>query len=236
MQQKILFITTSHTELGNTGRKTGIWAEEVAIPYLVFRDAGYQVDIASPKGGAALFDPSSVKPIGQNGPALERFLADKVAQESAQHTQALTSVSPADYAAVFVPGGHGAMWDLPQDADAIRILERTHADGKIIGAVCHGVAALVGVRAVDGKPLVKGRRVNSFTDEEEDAAGLSQVVPFNLETCLRELGGRFEKSANWASFGVRDGALVTGQNPASSERVAQLVLQALQDKPASAAV
>lgn len=227
MSRKILFITTSHTQMGNTGRQTGIWAEEVAAPYLAFTDAGYEVDIASPKGGEAPFDPGSVKPKGQNSEVIEYFLADPEAQRKTKHTQLVADIDVANYDAVFFPGGHGAMWDLPEDANVTRVVEEAHASGKVIGAVCHGVAGLVTARSADGRSIVSGRRVNSFTDDEEDAAGLSGVVPFKLESRLRELGAHFEKAPNWASFAVQEGALVTGQNPASSAHVAQLVLQAL---------
>ncbi|MGP1683560.1 MAG: type 1 glutamine amidotransferase domain-containing protein [Giesbergeria sp.] len=213
--------------MGNTGRQTGIWAEEVAAPYLAFTDAGYEVDIASPKGGEAPFDPGSVKPRGQNSEVIERFLANSKTQLKIKHTQLVANVDVADYDAVFFPGGHGAMWDLPKDANVTRAVEEAHASGKVIGAVCHGVAGLVTARSADGRSIVFDKRVNSFTDDEEDAAGLSDVVPFKLESRLRELGARFEKAPNWASFAVQDGSLVTGQNPASSARVAQLVLQVL---------
>ncbi|MCW8206289.1 type 1 glutamine amidotransferase domain-containing protein [Verminephrobacter aporrectodeae subsp. tuberculatae] len=228
MPGKILFIATSHTRLGNTGRQTGIWAEEIAVPYQIFAEAGYGVDIVSPKGGAAAFDPGSIKPAGQNSEVVERFLSDPQARQKVEHTQLVANANVVGYDAVFFPGGHGAMWDLPEDPHVTRAVEAAQAAGKVIGAVCHGVAALVSARAADGRPMVSGKRVNSFTDDEEEAAGLSNVVPFRLESRLRELGGRFEKAPNWASFAVRDGALVTGQNPASSAQVARLVLQALE--------
>jgi putative intracellular protease/amidase len=227
MSRKILFITTSCTRLGDTGRQTGIWAEELALPYLAFKDAGYQVDIASPQGGMAPLDPGSLKPAGQNPALLERFLADAEAQRLVRVTQPVSAVDAVAYDAVFFPGGHGAMWDLPQDPHVQRLVEQAFAAGQVIGAVCHGVAGLVAARSADGRPLVAGRRVNSFTNDEEAAAGLTSVVPFLLETRLRELGGQFQKAANWASFAVQDGTLITGQNPASSARVAELMLQSL---------
>ncbi|RZI84942.1 MAG: type 1 glutamine amidotransferase domain-containing protein [Rubrivivax sp.] len=235
MPRKILFITTSHTQLGNTGRQTGIWAEEVAVPYQAFTEAGYQVDIVSPQGGAAPFDPNSIKPKGQNSEPMERFLANAEAQSKVQHTAKLAETDLTPYDALFLPGGHGAMWDLPEDSHVTRAVEAFHAAGKVIAAVCHGVAGLVTAQTADGRSIVAGKRVNSFTDEEEEAAGLSAVVPFKLESRLRELGGRFEKAPNWASFAVHDGLLVTGQNPASSLRVAQLVLQTLGTTTAQAA-
>jgi putative intracellular protease/amidase len=232
MRKTILFITTSHTRLGQSGKTTGIWAEEVGVPYLAFSDAGFAVDIASPAGGQAPFDPGSIKPVGQNSPAMERFLQDPRASEQVQHTLRLSEVDVGGYDAVFFPGGHGAMWDLPSDPLVAGAIETAWEGGKVVGAVCHGVAALVAARTADGQPLVAGKRVNSFTDDEEQAAGLSQVVPFLLEARLRELGSHFEKAPNWQRFAVRDGQLVTGQNPASSGLVAELVLEALA-KPAA---
>lgn len=235
MQKKILFITTSHQHLGNTGRQTGVWTEEIAIPYFTFIDAGYQVDIASPKGGAVPFDPNSIKPIGQNHPTLERFLTDPMAQQKVQQTLRVEHMDVATYDAVFFPGGHGAMWDLPEDAGVTRAVERAFVANKIIGGVCHGVAGLVSAKTPAGHPIVSGRRINSFTNEEENAAGLSEVVPFLLETRLRELGGCFEKASNWVSFAVQDGLLITGQNPASSIRVAELILHSLSTANSQAA-
>lgn len=227
MAKKVLFVTTSHRKLGNTGRDTGIWAEEVVVPYYAFTEAGYAVDIASPRGGAAPIDPGSLQPKGKNPAPVERFLADASAQAKLEATLTTDSVAVDGYDAIYFPGGHGAMWDLPNDDAVRRLVEAAHLTGKVIAAVCHGVAALVSARTTSGAPIVAQRRVNSFTDAEEDAAGLSEVVPFKLETRLRELGGQFENAPNWASFAVRDGSLVTGQNPASSARVAQLVLETL---------
>lgn len=228
MSKKILFITTSHARMGHTERKTGVWAEEVASPYLVFIDAGYTVEIFSPKGGAAPFDPESIKPVGQNDARTDRFFRDPDAQRKIQNTGLVAKADLADYDAIFFPGGHGAMWDLPEDSSVTRIVESALTQGKVIGAVCHGVAGLVTARTVDGKPIVSGKCINSFTDDEEEAVGLSDVVPFKLESRLRELGGKFEKAPNWASFAVRDGLLITGQNPQSSRKVAELVRDALQ--------
>lgn len=228
MSRKILFITTSHTQMGQSGRKTGIWAEEVIVPYMLFSEAGYQIDIASPLGGQAPFDPGSIKPAGQNNPIIERFLADAVAQTKVKQTLRVSEVHVQSYDALFFPGGHGAMWDLPESADVKRVVEQAAAANKVIGAVCHGVAGLVSARLPDGRSIVADRRVNSFTDQEEQAAGLTQIVPFLLESRLTELGGNFEKAPNWTSFAVTDGLLITGQNPASSALVAQQMLQTLQ--------
>lgn len=228
MPRKILFITTSHTQMGQSGRQTGIWAEEVIVPYMLFSEAGYQIDIASPLGGQAPFDPGSIKPAGQNNPIIERFLADAVAQTKVKQTLRVSEVHVQPYDALFFPGGHGAMWDLPESADVKRVVEQAAAANKVIGAVCHGVAGLVSARLPDGRSIVADRRVNSFTDQEEQAAGLTQIVPFLLESRLTELGGNFEKAPNWTSFAVTDGLLITGQNPASSALVAQQMLQTLQ--------
>lgn len=214
--------------MGQSGRQTGIWAEEVIVPYMLFSEAGYQIDIASPLGGQAPFDPGSIKPAGQNNPIIERFLADAVAQTKVKQTLRVSEVHVQSYDALFFPGGHGAMWDLPESADVKRVVEQAAAANKVIGAVCHGVAGLVSARLPDGRSIVADRRVNSFTDQEEQAAGLTQIVPFLLESRLTELGGNFEKAPNWTSFAVTDGLLITGQNPASSALVAQQMLQTLQ--------
>lgn len=227
MSKKILFITTSHAALGDTGRLTGVWAEELAVPYAVFTDAGCVVDIASPQGGAVPLDPGSVQKAGENPAPVERFLSDPVAQQKTQSALAIAQVDIAAYDAIYLPGGHGAMWDLPNDAAVTRAIERVFAAGKVVSAVCHGVAGLLTARAPNGQPLVAGRRVNGFTNDEEAAAGLTEVVPFLVETRLKDLGGLFEKAPNWESFAVQDGLLITGQNPASSARVAELVIRQL---------
>ena len=225
--KKILIIVTSNNVMGKSGKATGIWAEELAAPYYAFIDAGLAVHLASPRGGAAPFDPSSVKAKGENQADVERFLADPAAQAAIAATQSVSDANMADYDAVFFPGGHGTMWDLPNDAAIASIVAHADASGKIIASVCHGAAGLVGAKRADGHAVVAGRRVNAFTDAEEAAAGLTDVVPFALESRLRELGGKFEGAANWAPFVVVDGKLITGQNPQSSALVAQEVLRAL---------
>jgi putative intracellular protease/amidase len=227
MSKKVLFITTSNNTMGASGKPTGIWLEELAAPYYAFKDAGVEVLLASPKGGAAPFDAGSVKPAGQNPPVVDRFLQDAAAMQAAQTTARVADVKAGEFDAVFFPGGHGTMWDLPQDAAVARAVGSAFDAGKVVASVCHGAAGLVGARKKDGTPVVAGLRVNSFTDAEEQAVGLMGVVPFALESKLRELGGKFEGAANWQAFAVRDGQLVTGQNPASSELVAHEVLQAL---------
>lgn len=220
---RILIVLTSHDRLGTTGRKTGFWLEELAAPYLEFTRSGAEVDLASPAGGAAPVDPGSET---RPSEATQAFLADPTARAKLAATLRLTDVRPTRYDAIFVAGGHGTMWDLATDASTKRLLSAAARAGKVVSAVCHGPAALIGVE-VDGAPLVKGRRVSAFTDAEERAAGLDGVVPFPLEGKLRELGARFEGGPPWAPKAVRDGNLVTGQNPASSVPVAREVLQAL---------
>lgn len=227
MNSRVLMILTSHAQLGTTGKSTGVWAEELVVPYYQLIDAGADVTLASPTGGAIVFDPSSLKPKGQNDAHIERFLADADAQSKAQAVQPLAQADVVAFDAVLFPGGHGTMWDLPTDADVTRTVEATYAAGKWIASVCHGAAGLVSARRPDGLSVVAGRRINSFTDAEEDAAGLTSVVPFKLESRLRELGARFEGAANWQPFAIQDGPFITGQNPQSSQLVAQHLVQAL---------
>ena len=235
MTKRVLFIATSHTNLGNTGKPTGVWAEELVVPYYEIVDAGAAVEIATPKGGPIAFDPGSLKPAGQNDALIERFLADPVAQALAGATHVAATVNAAAFDAVFLPGGHGTMWDLPVDAGVTRAVEAAFAAGSAIASVCHGAAGLVTARRADGQAIVAGKRINAFTDAEEDAVGLASVVPFRLESRLRELGANFEGAANWQAFAVRDAPFITGQNPQSSLRVAQHVVDALGLSGAAAA-
>lgn len=227
MTQRVLIIATSNTTLGATGKPTGIWAEELVVPYYGLIDAGASVEIATPRGGPLAFDPASVKAAGQNDALLERFMADPAAQSKAQATHLATSVDARAFDAVFFPGGHGAMWDLPLEAGVTRAVEAAFAAGRFIASVCHGAAGLVSARRADGQPIVQGKRINSFTDAEEDAVGLSSVVPFRLESRLRELGAVFEGAPNWQPLAVRDSQFITGQNPQSSKLVAQHIVAAL---------
>lgn len=229
MTSRILMIVTSNARMGDTGKPTGLWAEELAVPYYALADAGVDVTLASPAGGPAPIDPGSVKPIGQNDPVVERFLADTALQALIAATPKASAFDGAEFDAVFFPGGHGTMWDLPVDDGVTRTVERAFAANKLIAAVCHGAAGLVTAKRPDGQSIVKDLRVNSFTDAEEVAVGLEKVVPFMLETRLRELGGRFEGTGNWQAFAIRDGQLITGQNPQSSHRVAELLLAAMAD-------
>jgi putative intracellular protease/amidase len=227
MNPRVLFIATSNHKLGHTGKPTGVWAEELVTPYYLLIDAGASVDIATPLGGPLAFDPGSLKPAGQNDALIERFLADPLAQAKAAATQVAGQVDASDFDAVFFPGGHGTMWDLPNDAGVTRAVEAAFARGAVIASVCHGAAGLVTARRADGQSIVAGKRINSFTDAEEAAVGLTAVVPFALEARLRELGAVFESAGNWQPFVVRDGQFITGQNPQSSKLVAQHVADAL---------
>lgn len=223
---KILIIVTSHAVLGSSGMKTGLWLEEVAVPYQVFRGAGAQVDLASPLGGAAPVDPKSEK---EPSAETRAFLADKAAVEKLNHTLRLSELK-GTYDAVFVAGGHGTMWDLPVSADVARVLSESWKNGKVVAAVCHGPAALVAAKDAAGQPIVKGHRFTAFSNEEEEAVGLTKIVPFLLESRLTELGGKYERGATWASHAVRDGRLVTGQNPASSRAAAEQVVAAVRER------
>ena len=223
---KILLIVTSHSQFGNTGERTGFWLEELAAPYAEFTQAGVQVDIASPQGGQAPIDPRSEKDASE---ATRAFLANAQAMKQLANTRPLADVKDT-YDAYFVVGGHGVMWDLSKSAPLHQLLSQGYARGSVVAAVCHGPAALVGVKGPEGEPLVKGKRLAAFSNEEEKAAKFDTVVPFPLETRMRELGAKYESGPMWQSFAVRDGRLVTGQNPASSVATAREVLAALREK------
>lgn len=225
---KILLLTTSHNKMGETDHKTGSWVEELAAPYYILSDAGIDVTIASIKGGLVPFDPNSQKPDAVKGEPAQRFLKDTVAQAAIAVTPALDSLDPNTFDGIFMPGGHGVMWDLPENKTLAAWLQSYDSKGRIIAAVCHGPAGLVGAKRADGKPLVEGRKVTGFTDAEEKAVGLDHVVPFLLESKLRSLGGIFESGGDWQPHAVRDGHLITGQNPMSSELVGDKILEALQ--------
>ncbi|WP_448662085.1 type 1 glutamine amidotransferase domain-containing protein [Sphingomonas sp. CJ20] len=223
---KILMVLTSHDQLGDTGRKTGFWLEELAAPYYVFKDAGAQITLASPKGGQPPLDPVSNAPDSQTDDT-RRFEADAEATAQLASTVRLDSVTPADYDAVFYPGGHGPLWDLAEDKGSIALIEGFLAANKPAALVCHAPGALRHVKNPDGTPLVQGKRVTGFTDSEEEAVGLTQVVPFLVEAELRALGGSFERTGDWGVHVVQDGLLITGQNPASSGPAADKLLEAL---------
>jgi putative intracellular protease/amidase len=223
---KVLMVLTSHDRLGDTGQKTGFWLEEFATPYYILKDAGLDVALASPKGGQPPLDPKSDDPAFQSE-AMERFKGDRQAQESLARTAKLSTVSAEDYDAIFYPGGHGPLWDLSEDRHSIALIEALYAAGKPVAAVCHGPAALRRAKAPDGSPLVKGKSVTGFSNTEEAAVGLTQVVPFQVEEMLKQNGGNYSKAADWQPHAVSDGNLVTGQNPASSEATARAFLEQL---------
>ncbi len=227
---KILMVLTSHDQLGNTGRKTGFWLEEFAAPYYVFRDAGVQLTLATPKGGQPPVDPKSDLPENQT-PAMARFKQDKAAQNELAHTVKLADVKSEDFDTVFYVGGHGPLWDLAESADSIALLESFYNSGKPIALVCHSPGVLRHV-TYKGEPLVKGKRVTGFTNGEEEAVQLTHVVPFLVEDELLKLGATFEKVANWQPFSIVDGRLITGQNPASSTSAAQNLVNFLAKKAA----
>jgi putative intracellular protease/amidase len=229
---KILMVMTSHNRLGNTGRPTGFWLEEFAAPYYVFKDAGEQITVASPKGGQPPIDPKSDEPGNQTAP-MTRFKGDRAAQEVLARTVRLADMKHADFDAVFYPGGHGPMWDLAEDPVSVALIESFYDAGKPVAFVCHAPGVLRHVKHRN-EPLVKGKRVTGFTNEEEEEVQLTKVVPFLVEDELERLGARFEKKPNWQVFAITDGLLVTGQNPASSTAGAQALRELLVSKAAVA--
>lgn len=224
---KILMILTSHNKLGNTGKKTGLWLEEFAAPYYIFKDAGAEVVLASPKGGQAPLDPKSDDPDSQT-PAIQRFKSDKEAQQALANTVKLSNIKAEDFDAVFYPGGHGPLWDLSGDRDSISLIETFYGAGKPVAAVCHGPAVFLHTKAADGSLLVQGKSVTGFANSEEAAVDLTGVVPFLVEDILKKNGGIYTKAEDWQSYTVTDGNLITGQNPASSEAAAKALLEQLQ--------
>jgi putative intracellular protease/amidase len=220
---KVLMVLTSHDRLGDTGQKTGFWLEEFAAPYYILKDAGLDVTLASPKGGQPPLDPKSDDPASQTE-AMRRFKADPEAQAALARTAKLSDISPEDYDAVFYPGGHGPLWDLSDDRHSIALIEALYAAGKPVAAVCHGPAALRHAKARDGSPLVRGKSVTGFTNSEEAAVKLTDVVPFLVEDMLKQNGGEFSRGADWQAYAVTDGHLITGQNPASSESTARALV------------
>ncbi|NET48502.1 MAG: type 1 glutamine amidotransferase domain-containing protein [Merismopedia sp. SIO2A8] len=222
----ILMVLTSHDQLGDTGQKTGFWLEEFAAPYFVFKDAGAIITLASPKGGQPPLDPKSDAPEFQTD-ATRRFQSDTDAQLALANTLQLSEVVATEYDAIFYPGGHGPLWDLSEDVHSIALIEAMFAAGKVVGAVCHAPAVLRHTKRLDGLPLVTNKQVTGFSNAEEEAVGLTDVVPFLVEDMLNEKGGSYSKADNWMSHAVVDGTLITGQNPASSDAVAQAVLDNL---------
>jgi putative intracellular protease/amidase len=224
--KRVLFVLTSHDRLGDTGHRTGFWIEEFAAPYYRLTDAGVEVTLASPLGLQPPIDPKSALPEFQT-PATVRFNADTVLQDKLAHTITLKEIEAADFDAVFYPGGHGPMWDLTNNEASILLLQAFERQGKPIAAVCHAPAVLLHAKKADGSPLVAGRHVTGFTNGEEEAVGLTHVVPFLLEDALKDQGGLYAKGPDWGVFTQEDGQLITGQNPASSEAVAERLLSLL---------
>lgn len=223
---KILIVLTSHGQLGDTGRETGFWLEELAAPYYSFKEAGAAITLASPLGGRPPFDPASAGPDYETDQT-RRFLADQEALNQLGRTVKLPEVSPSDFDAVFYPGGHGVVWDLAEDPACIALIEGFAHTGKPVALVCHAPGVLRHVKGADGRPLVDGRNVTGFTNSEEEAIGLTEVVPFLLEDELTAKGGLFSRGPDWGSYVVRDGLLITGQNPESSRAAADALLQTL---------
>jgi putative intracellular protease/amidase len=224
---KVLMILTSHSELGNTGKKTGFWVEEFASPYYTLKDAGIDIVIASPKGGQPPIDPKSAEPENQTE-ATHRFDKDADLKKMLAHTKVLSEVSAAEFDAVFYPGGHGPMWDLTIDKDSIKLIQHFWSHKKPVAAVCHAPAALLNVLDEEGNPLVKDKKVTGFTNTEEEGVKLTDVVPFLLEDELKNKGGIYSKKGDFESYVVTDGMLITGQNPTSSKAVAEKLLELLE--------
>ena len=220
---KILMVLTSHDQLGDTGKRTGFWLEEFAAPYYVFKDAGAEITLASPKGGQPPLDPASDTKDAQTE-ATDRFKQDDAAQKALANTAVLSDEEAEGFDAIFYPGGHGPLWDLAEDAQSTALIEAFAANDRPIGAVCHAPAVFKHPKAADGKPLVSGKTVTGFTNSEEEGVGLTQIVPFLVEDMLKANGAQYHKGADWDSFVVVDGRLVTGQNPASSAGAARALL------------
>jgi len=221
---KVLIVLTSHDQLGNTGKKTGFWLEELAAPYYTFKDAGAEIVLASPKGGQPPLAPKSNEPDFKTD-ATRRFEADVDANAQLANTVRLDSVSQADFDTVFYPGGHGPLWDLAEDRHSVALIEAFIAAGKPVALVCHAPGVLRDVKTAEGTPLVQGRKVTGFTNTEEAGVGLTEVVPFLVEDMLKAAGGHYSKGPDWGSYVVTDGVLITGQNPASSAETAAVLLR-----------
>ena len=225
-KQKILMVLTSHSELGNTGEKTGFWVEEFAAPYYAFLDSGADVTLASPAGGQPPIDPKSELPDFQT-PSTDRFNSDEAIQAKLSATRKLTEINASDYDAVFYPGGHGPLWDLTENATSIQLIGQFLQEQKPVAAVCHATAAFLNVNDDTGEPIVKGRAVTGFSNSEEKAVELLDVVPFLLEDELIKKGGNYQKVDDWNVLAIQDGLIISGQNPASSEAAANKVISHL---------
>ncbi len=224
--KNVLFVLTSNDSLGSTGKKTGFWIEEFAAPYYLLEDNGIQVILASPKGGQPPIDPAS-NTEDMSTTATKRFEKDEATKKVLANTHKLADVNESDFDAVFYPGGHGVLWDLVENEGSVELIEKFYANNKPVAFVCHAPAVLKNVKGTDGKPLVNGKKVTGFTNEEEEAVALTDVVPFLLEDMLKENGGNYSKIGDWQPYAVEDGLLITGQNPASSKLVAEKLLEKL---------
>lgn len=225
--KNILFVLTSNDSLGSTGHKTGFWIEEFASPYYLLTDKGFNVTLASPKGGQPPIDPTSAAENAATA-STKRFDKDEATKKKLANTLKLEDVNQHDFDAVFYPGGHGVLWDLVEDKKSISLIESFYNEGKPVSFVCHAPAVLKNVKGKDGKPLVNNKKVTGFTNEEEAAVQLTDIVPFLLEEMLKNNGGIYSKIGDWQPYAVEDGLLITGQNPASSEKVAELLAKKLQ--------
>jgi len=225
MNKKILFVLTSHEDLGDTGKKTGFWTEELAAPYYALADQGAEITLASPKGGQPPIDPKSEDPDAQTD-ATRRMAEDKELLGKLSNTTVLSDIKMEDYDAVFYPGGHGPLWDLAEDATSQKLIVDFYKAEKPVAFVCHAPGVLKNVK-VDGEYLVNGKNVTGFTNTEEEAVQLTDIVPFLVEDMLKENGGNYSKIGDWSPYAVVDGRLITGQNPASSEKVAEELLKML---------
>lgn len=223
---KVLIVLTSHDTLGNTGKKTGFWLEELAAPYYAFIDAGAEVTLVSPKGGQPPLDPKSNEKDAQTE-TTHRFKADASAMQALANTQKLSEISIADFDAVFYPGGHGPLWDLAEDQNSISLIEQALQADKPVALVCHAPGVLRHVKGSDEQPIVKGKSVTGFSNTEESAVGLTEIVPFLVEDMLKENGGQYSKAEDWQVYVQQDGLLITGQNPASSAATAEALLKSL---------
>lgn len=232
-RSRILIIATSHGDMGSPGEKTGIWLEELTTPYYAFADQGAKVTLASINGGAVPIDPRSTAEDSLKEESVRRYFDDGELQAKVAGTPAFTRLNGDDYDALFLPGGHGTMWDYPKSQELAALVTRFLETGKPVAAVCHGPAGLTLARTADGEPVVRGKKIAGFTNSEEQAVGLTKVVPFLLEDRLRELGGDYQKGPDFAPFAVRDGLLITGQNPGSATRTAALTLEALEERVAA---
>jgi putative intracellular protease/amidase len=228
-KKKVLFVVTSTAEVPTTGKKIGLWIEEFAAPYYFLTEQGFQVTISSPKGGVAPIDPKSTLPDFSTEP-VKKFFNDKAAVQQLNETVALKDIDPNEFDAVFYPGGNGPMWDLPNNKESIRIIEDFHRKGKVVALLYHAPAALEQVKGPDGKPLINGIKVTSYSNSEDAASQNQENVPYSLEDMLKGKGGLYVHGEDWHSFAVNDGGLITGQNPASSHLVAQLIAKELTGK------